>query len=189
MTICKNDEIINHGFLIIIQVMLTFIFLTIFFFNYVVKIEKEEFEKQIDFMVTTIIHDIKIPDDIKTHTEKYKEKILPVINNLIDINKNEEGVDINVKNTNDAIKKKANNVLFLSIGIIGFSTLVFFIIGFCINIPHHIFKSLIVVVFIALVEFLFLTFFTSNYISSDPNKVRKHVGEAINNYIKNNKNI
>ena len=136
-------------------------------------------------MVTTIIKDIEIPQNISEFSDKYKEKFIPFINELIESNKEEESLESSVKKANDNIKKKANNVLYISIGILLISLLIFFIVGFCIHIPIHIFKGIIVVVFIASVELIFLTFFTSNYISADPNKVRKHVGEAINNYIKN----
>ena len=52
---CINNNWVKYIFSILFQVILIFTFLTIFFFVYVVKVEKEQFKGQINLIVDDIL--------------------------------------------------------------------------------------------------------------------------------------
>ena len=65
--------------------------------------------------------------------------------------------------------------------------MLYFIGHFCIDVKSYIKNGLIMTFFIAIVELGFLTFISSKYIITDPNKVRKHICSAIHDYVNNRK--
>ena len=195
MMSCKiNNNLTKNTIAIAIKVSLIFSFLTIFFFVYVTKIEKEEFKKQMNLIVDNIMNDvvINLPTLINSNDSISKENINILINGIIDVM--EEKITIESKGPiqdvaiiNAGVKKKAFHVLSTILLIIIFITLLLIIFGFCIPIKQHIKEALIVVFFVALTEFSFLTFIASKYISASPNKVKRTLGEEIQKWILINK--
>lgn len=184
---CENNNFSNifHIFAILMQVLIAFIFLTLFFFNYVVVVEKHEFKKQVEFIVDNVYQDVnKIYNDITKDIPNLPVDILPIINTLIDSNKTEEVINEDILNSNNKIKNKSYNIIFISIIVMLSLYIIFVLTKKCIPpVVKHFSNGVIIVIFIGIVELCFLTFFSANYISADPNKVRKHIGEALHEYI------
>lgn len=196
MNTCKRNIFITDGIAIIIQVTFIFAFLTIFFFLYVSKVEKEEFEKQMNFIVDEIMVDIE--DDLSSliNNQDYinNDQLTIVLNGIIDLveQKIESSSDSSVKKVieqNKEVKNKAYTMLYRVILFVTVISAFFYLLRFCIPILDDIKESIIAVFFVALTELVFLTFVTARYISADPNKVRKTLGESVKTWIKRNKKI
>ena len=195
MISCKiNNHWVNDGIAIAIQVSLVFSFLTIFFFVYVTKIEKEEFKKQMNLVVDNIMDDVVngMPNLLNSNSPLSKENTNILVNGIIDVM--EEKITIEAKDSiqdiakiNSDVKSKAfSSLTTVLLGVV-IIAVIFLILGFCIPIKQNIKEALIAVIFVGLTEFSFLTFIASKYISASPNKVKRNLGEAIQNWIAINK--
>jgi hypothetical protein len=61
------------------------------------------------------------------------------------------------------------------------------VVGYCTNLHHNISESLWVILFVGLTELAFLQIVAKNYISADPNNVKRVIGSSIEKWIKENK--
>jgi hypothetical protein len=151
----------EHAINIILGAIFISVFIGIFFFTYVSKIEQNIVRNQTIYLVDNIIGDLDIllPDSIK----------LLLSSKLIAPDMSHE--DAKVEENNNALKKKA--IIALSI-IFGVGILIAFLISWFskTKILPIIGKNLILLVFVALTEFIFLIFIGQNYISVDPNYVK-----------------
>lgn len=192
---CKvNNHWVNDGIAIAIQVSLVFSFLTIFFFVYVTKIEKEEFQKQMNLIVDNIMDDVvnDLLNLVNSNSPLSKEDTNILVNGIIDVM--EEKITFEAKDSiqditkiNSNVKSKAfSSLATVLLGVV-IITVIFLILGFCLPIKQNIKEALIAVIFVGLTEFSFLTFIASKYISASPNKVKRNLGEAIQNWIAINK--
>ena len=81
------------------------------------------------------------------------------------------------------------NNTFIIVGLSGLVLLfiIFLLISFDVKIPvmNYIKHSLLILVFIILTEYIFLTFIGKKYISVSPTQVRKQLAQSILDYIKN----
>jgi hypothetical protein len=192
MFLCNNRLIFNT-LNVIIQVIFVFYFLVLFYFFYVVNVEKKDFKEQIDLLTDILFLNYKsqIQDIIKINSNKIsKEDLELLIYGLIDTL--EENIRLDSK---DAINKIITNnnklkttIINILIGILCFCSILFLIFQ-CYPV-YTIFKeSIITVFFIALVELLFLNYISGKYISADPNKVKNLLGISIKNWIEKNKKL
>lgn len=159
---------------IIMHVIFMTIFLTIFFFTYGSYVERETVKNQVNFVVDDLFDSIKpfLPDEsrkkIKSEVATYKENI--------DVSKDEIVIQHNNK-----IKKTAMTavIIFLIIG-----TFVIYTLMKKLDMQHMsnnafikklLKHNFIVIIFIALTEYIFLSVFSKNYISIDLNVLKKNV--------------
>lgn len=194
MSICKlKNKWVNNGIAIAIQVSLIFAFLTIFFFTYVSRVEKEEFGKQMNIIVDNIMKDVN--DDIHNilfnQTVLSNDDIFILINGIIDVS--EKKVNISSKQAiedvikqNNEVKKNSIKSLGNVMGVVMLVSLILLILGFCLPILQNFKEALIAVFFVALTELTFLTFITKRFISADPNRVKRNLGDAIQKWIAKN---
>ena len=160
----NNKLIINAS----INILFILIFLTTFFFTYVSHVENRILESQINFLANDITDIIKL----------FGEKINNITKNYItncslpDLSHEDE----NVSNINNKIIRNALivNIIF-TIFII---SLIYFIynsskINFSMN--KLIIQNIILLVFVALIEYSIVTFYISNFISIDTNKVKYNI--------------
>lgn len=191
---CTTNAWMVDGFALAFQVVFIFAFLTIFFFVYVVKVEKAEFEEQMTFVVDQILtKDIekKILGPIGSIP---KVQLVALVSGLID------GVEFkaaqgsksavkSVNDQNDSVRSDAFKTLGIVVGVLIVISVAMLIIGYCLPIRHQVQEALWVVLFVALTEFTFLQVVAKNYRSADPNKVKRTLGAAITRWIKVNKKI
>lgn len=184
---------------VILQVSIIFAFLTIFFFSYVTNVEKNEFEEQINFIVDNIYKRYQDSINItynKTNEEQ-KKYIKMVIYGLIDIEqekiKKESIIENNeIKIKNDKIYKDAIYcvIIFLIISII-----ILVLLSYVYKLPlkNYIKEAFILLLFIFVIEFLFLNLIVKKYITANPNMIKNKIADSIIKYIetkddKDNKN-
>jgi hypothetical protein len=171
---------INFILGIIIQVICVFIVLTIFFFTYATTVEGEVVKNNVTFMLKNIFGNNMnlLPDELK---ETVLEKIDSIETDSPEFKKANADIDA----SNDEIKKNAFGTLkMLSIGvaavvvlsvILSKTTNIQFFKGLHLG---HIFKeTAVIVLFVGITEYVFLTYFGAKWISVDPNIVRGHLFE------------
>lgn len=189
MYICKTDNKYVHLFCaILLQITLIFTFLTFFFFFYVSDIEKIEFQKQLDVIVDDISNDIYLKDIIPKSVSNQDsvfiiDGVLDVIANKVEINSVDKKSKIKINNNN--IFNTALKYVYIMIGFTLITLAIIFLFGQCIPITHFIKNALLSVFAVAIVEYTFLQVIAKNYISAEPNDVRKTLGKSIQNYIDN----
>lgn len=186
---CLPDNVfISRSSSIILQVSVVFIFLTSFYFVYVINVEKRAFAAQLNFIVDDLFKDIDINKVIPSEVDsKYSDILIngildyqskKVQNSLISANKEAEI-------HNKAIIKLALQSLILVVGLIIIITLGIITLGYCIPFQFHLKEAIYAVLIVALVELTFLITVTLRYISANPNDVKLKIAEVIHNYIKN----
>lgn len=164
MSINYNELIIT----VITNVLFISLFLGFFFFTYVAYIERKVVKSQIEFLGNNILGSINIlgPDI----TKRFKN----IVYNLQPLNLSSN--DSAVYSMNSSIKYTtliANFIftIFVTIG-------VYFLYSYSdksFSISHILIKNLIMLIFIALTEYSFLTFFESRFISLNPNYVKYNI--------------
>lgn len=176
----------------IIQSSIVFIFLTVFFYLYVSKIEKEEFEIQLDKIVDDIFNEYS--DNFKDYFPNDKEKkeyVKTVVYGIIVNSKNK--IEENTINVNKDIDNQNKKIVTNSIYMVLFYILLSIIIlsflywyGYLIDLKDNIKEGLFILFFIFLVEFFFLNMITKNYISGNANYFIKTFTKKIIDYINEN---
>jgi len=155
----NKEEIAN----IILHVTLISTFIGIFFFTYGSHIEENIVKKQVAFL----IEDNKevaslIPNDSK-------QKIIDSINNIkLDLAED----DKKAAEQNKKLLIKAVKILSIVL-VIGIAIVWKMSKMYNFNFIHLLKENLIILCFVALTEFSFLTFFAQNYLSIDPNIIRR----------------
>lgn len=155
----KSKEVAD----IVLNVIFIGTFLGIFFFTYAVQVEEEILEIQINDIILDLKNDLSImPPEILATIKQGLQNV-----NRPDMTQ----VDAVVNAQNKNILKQAIMVIGISlatslIGIYGASVYWKF------SMIDLIKKNLIIMAFIGLTEFLFLTFFAKNFMSADPNYVK-----------------
>ena len=190
MLLC-NNRLIYNGLTVVIQVIFVFSFLVLFYFLYVIDVEKKDFQEQIDLLVDSLMLDIQgeLTNIISINSDKITKDdfkllsygIIDTLEEKITMNTKDMIQDVNNKNT--AIK---NNMFKILIGII-IGCIILLIFFQCYPIYTILKESIITVLFIGLVELVFLTFISGKYISADPNKIKNLLGISIQKWIKENK--
>ena len=192
---CKINDWLNDVIGMSIQIAFVFAFLTIFFFLYVQKVEKMEFVSQLNLIVDTLMKDIEyiiIP---------INDDFLVVLNSIINILNGV--IDVLEKNIIEDSKSSVKNIERLNIGVktTAYKSLISFILiiviiatcvlllGFCIPLQCQLKKAMIIVIAVGITEFAFLEIIAKNYISTDPNKIKRELADSIRKWIKTNKKI
>ena len=193
--VCNNNAMIIDGFSIAFQIVFVFAFLTIFFFVYVVKVEKDEFEEQMNFVVDNILTE-NIEKELlgPINQSNTQSEIVAMVSGLIDMVEFQEGMGSNaaIKNINDnnsSIRTTAFKTLSIVVGVLILMSVGMLVIGYCLPVHHQTMEALWIVLFVALTELTFLQVVAKNYKSADPNKVKRVLGSAITKWIKEHKKI
>lgn len=190
MVVTKNN-LVSHSISIIIQVTLIFIFLTLFFFYYVTKIEQQEFQTQIDIVINELYNELK--NSISIPPQSSKEELFVLFNGLLDLiqKQNSQNSEIYKKITeiNNNTKKKAYKTLTYTLLFVIILSFILYSLQFCLNFPYYIKSGLIVVFFVAIVEFVFLQLIAKKYISISPNNIKLSFANTLQKWLKNNNKI
>lgn len=191
--LCRKNRFIYPGATILIQTCFLFIFLTIFFFIYVVKVEQGEFEDQINLTMDTLMDEIS--DDFnkitrgKNPLETTDSAVL--VSGLIDQieNKITKASESGIKSVIEQ-NKNTKRFSLISLGIvIGFVVIcitVLYLFGFCIPIVPNFKEGILIIIFVGITEIAFLHIIAKRYISASPSKVKQSFGQAIQKWIEKN---
>jgi hypothetical protein len=166
----KIIDNINGEFVaeIIMNIVLFSIFIIVFFFTYAVHVEKLIIKDNVSFIVDDLTSNVNLLSKSQTDEIKKMLKNIPQAS----LEKDEL-----VKENNKKLFTKVMIIcsIFVTIGISLLGALFYFCKDkMCkFNIAEVATKSLIAVFFIALTEFIFVTFFVRKYISANPNDIKK----------------
>ena len=191
---CVINDNISHFFQISIQVILYFIFLSIFYFYVVVQFEKNNLNNQIKIIVDTIIHDIKtnmsgiVPDLNTMDVDSLKVLLFGEID-LTEQQGNKSSINANKKiaDMNDNLRRSTFTIVIVAIIIL----VIMFIFAACYRsvIVSNIKESTIVIIFLSIVEVCVLLFVINKYISSNPKAIEHQIALSVKNWIQKNKNL
>lgn len=189
--VCLTNNWVSHGIAIALQVLFITIFLTLFFFFYVVNVEKSEFKKQMNMVVNKLMANPELSGIIPKHAPL--DELFIAINGALDLaqEKITYSVQSAIKEVIERNKKTRNRSIHTLLILSAFVIIIILslmVIGFCMPISDHITNGLIAVFFVAITEFIFLTIVAKQYWSTDPNRIQRELGRAIKKYIKNRKN-
>ena len=171
-----NSEFVSA---VLFQVLLFFIFISIFFFTYSAFTEKNTVINQINFLVDETIAPIL----------KFNSKIKESINNINASSESIKKADQETKDNNNKVLSKTIAVLVIT-SMLLLSVICFLFInsnnknGFfkSFNINKLIFESIIILIFVGITEYVFLTYFGSRFIAIDVNKIKISLVEKIKQY-------
>jgi ABC-type glycerol-3-phosphate transport system permease component len=187
---CREPStIMLHGITILIQVTMMFTFLTLFFFLYVINVEHTEFNNQLGFIVDSIMKDVDLKKYGPNVSIEDLNAIVYSVIELIKIKLKTTTADstTSVETNNRSVKTKAYKTLIIVLSIVISILVILMIAGYCLSIPRRLKDALIVTFFVALTELTFLKVIASRYIASDPNDIKKSIGDSIVNWVNVNK--
>ena len=159
-------------FTVLIQVTLIFIFITIFFFTYAKNKEKDVVINNIDLLLDSII-----PSDLVGILPTNYKKI--IIDNLNEI-QNDHQQDNVIKENNKKVFRDTIRILLIVLFLI---SILLFLYAKKIRLSSIFIQSFIIVFFVGLTEYIFLTFFASKFISVDPQLIKYTFIKEIQKFI------
>lgn len=167
----------NHIFLVLLEVIIMFGFLTIFFFTYVSKVEAEQVKKQISGVVNDIMEELNVLLDTLPENQQVslKQELLKKIDEKL------AALPPTRKSNPENQRIQGKGFRYLTIF---FIVLVF--VGIIMSTLKVQYKwetilhyGVLAVLVAGLVEFCFLQFIASRYVSLDGNEVLKLMGQKI----------
>jgi len=157
--------------LILLNIAFIATFLTIFFFTYANKIEKNVIEAQMEYITNNFLDNISlfIPDD--------KKKIISQYLNYVNI------PDLSVQD--NKIKDSNNKIMISAIKIVAtffvLTILVTAILAYNYGFSYKeiLIQSILTIIIVGVIEYTFLTKFGSKFISADVNFVKYKIVETL----------
>ena len=162
---------------ILLHVGLMSLFLTFFFFTFARQVEKEIVEEQIKYIIDNFVGNSFNVLDIKSKTQ-IKEQLDKIFESL-----NFTKEDTAVKNQNSIIFKKA--LVFVSI-LFGIILFIVILLGIYFKWDSSFIKYLLIssissLIFVAITETMFLLLIAKNYLSADPNRIKRKIVDSLFN--------
>lgn len=145
-----TDSLINNIFSILLQVLFIFIFINIFFFSYMQKLEKQKMNDII----------ISIVDEIFQDCQKSKKTKLLVNDTISFFEKRLENIPR--KNTNEINHKMINMIMVLTIIVVLLGIYLYFS-GNIVSFKYFLKQAIITVILISITEIIFTYLIAKNY--------------------------
>ena len=165
----------------ILNTVLIYCFITIFYFTYVINTAKNSFTIQINTLVDNIYYDFK--NMIAQSLEDKDEATIFGIKEAVDIVLKEYEPDFTSLDTEftDNLNSIKNSFIYSCYGIIIYvlfvAALLYYFKNY--NIFSMIADSLLSVFFILMFEFIFINIITTNYVSIDSAKIKRDLYKKI----------
>ena len=176
-----TSPMINEVVKIFMQIFFVITFLSLFFFLYVVNVEKEIFESQMNFIVDNIYGQLSFASNIVMPLEMKSELNSKILTYLDQVQLPSDSYE-DIQTSNKYIIDTTINIVVNFTVLFSACLLGLFCLHLCINLTEHTVQNLIVLGSIALTEFLFLNLVTRNYISADPNHVKLYFAQQLKSY-------
>jgi hypothetical protein len=159
---------------VILQITVIVTFISIFFFAYTSKIEHDVVVSQVDNLVQSFTEDLDLvaTDEQKQVLRNFFAKMSP---------EDMSQADSDVAQKNGELVTETIKVISIVFAI-GIFIVVVLTVYFKLNWWDLVKESIIGLIAVAFVEFAFLTFFVKNYNSLDPNSVKLHIIEILQEY-------
>jgi len=172
------SPLLNHTLKIFMQVFFVVTFLSLFFFLYVVTVEKEIFNDQINMVVDALYGnmensaDLVIPQLVQT---ELKQEILDYLNTVVF---SQQDYD-DIRKQNEEVINTTKTVVYTFAVTLGACLFVIYFLRFCVDMTHHMIENLLALGAVALTEYLFLNLVSRNYIAANPNHVKLYFAERV----------
>ena len=169
---------------IILQVLLVCICLTLFYYNYVLYVEKDEIVEQLNVIVKKLLGDkdrYKFMND--TNTNKIISRgILESIkeDQMINMQQSVDAANMN----NASIKRESTVIVIIALALIVVVSVVFFFKYQCVEISTEIRDTMIIVFFVLISEFVFLNVISKNFVFADPNHIIQTICQTVADNVK-----
>lgn len=177
-----NSPFVEYTGTVFAQVFMIFLFLTLFFFLFVVKVEREIFQTQLNMIVDSIVQDwgrivpLIMPLD-PTLAEKWRQTLIQSLDDqlqTVDSSRWQSIVD-----ANNNIETNARNILIIFGVLVGAGLLTLVVLRFCLKSVHHFWENLMIIGVIGITELLFLELVIRRYIAVNPNHVKLYILQTI----------
>jgi hypothetical protein len=158
---------------VVLNITLVASFICIFFFTYVTKVEKKLYMDQIDMILNDLHDSAKL-----FLTPEMKSSIIQSIDKYTSMN-------LSLKSIDDEIQKSNHKLVMYSYIIISIFIICGFSISYYISIRNNLKfenilgKKILILVGIAFIEYIFVTYIVPNYIYIDSNYVKKTMIETL----------
>lgn len=161
---------------ILLNVAVISTFIGIFFFTYAAKVEGEIVDEQVDFLVKDFTSSF-VPFMPKTAITVLRDKIKN--GKLPDMS----GVDKEVEESNKKLKKKAFMILGIFFTVcVAISLLIWYFNRYTISTGDMkliVKETFIILLFVAVTEFIFIKYIAKNYLSAEPNLIKLNIIKLI----------
>jgi len=176
---------------VLFQVIFIFSFLTIFFFIYVVKVAVTSFKKQMSLIVDDILTKENLTELLKPLDNFPKltpQQEAALISGAIDLTISQaklqnKDLSATIAKSNKKLKDKSFLVLSIALAVLIVITIILLALGYCVPVLYEIKEALWITLFIGFTELIFLVVVAKNYDSADSNKVKRTIGESIEDWI------
>ena len=159
---------------VLFNTLLLITFITIFFFSYVSKVEKQI----VDTQVTSLIQDLNREMSIVLSAEE-EQKLRAYVSTL----KVDTSSDKDVEANNAEIRRKTYRILGIILAI-GGVLLITSIVAFKVDVKELFITGGVSLLAVAFTEFIFATFFAKNYKTLDENYVKLAIINALQESLK-----
>ena len=173
---------LNESLKVFMQVFFVVTFLSLFFFLYVVKVEKEIFDDQINVVVDSLFNELQLSANLivpKLVQAELKQEALAYMQ-TVTLESSHSYDDI--RQQNDDVINTTKNVIIVFATILGACVVAIYLLRFCVSMTHHLLENMLALGAIALTEYLFLNLVTRNYIAANPNHVKFYVAQRVQSY-------
>jgi len=173
---------VAEGTKIFMQIFFVVSFLSLFFFLYVVKVERDQFEDQVNLIVDNILTDLKTNAAKIIRSTTQRQDLGKKLEDLVKNWKIPHRQFVEIEENNKILMDKTKKIV-ISFAVILLALIVtLFVLHFCLHLTRGFIENLIVLLFIGLTEFAFLTIVASKYIAADPNQVKYTILNSIEEY-------
>jgi hypothetical protein len=173
---------VAEGTKIFMQIFFVVSFLSLFFFLYVVKVERDQFEDQVNLIVDNILSDLKTNAAKIIRSTTQRQDLGKKLEDLVKDWKIPHREFVKIEENNKILMTKTKKIV-ISFAVILLALVVsLFVLHFCLHLTRGFIENLIVLLFIGLTEFAFLTIVASRYIAADPNQVKYTILNSIEEY-------
>lgn len=173
---------VAEGTKILMQVFFVVSFLSLFFFLYVVKVEKEQFVTQVNLIVDNIMGDLKSVVSQIVRNPHEREKLGKILKNMVNNWEMPQREFENIKKNNEKLLEKTKNIVITFAVILVSCLVTLMILHFCLHLTKGFIENITILVFIGLTELTFLTVVASHFIAADPNKVKYAILNSIEEF-------
>ena len=169
----------------ITQSCIVFVFLTLFFFNYVSTIEKEEYQTQLERMVDDLFKEL----DLKPIKDLEKKRFVKfILYGIIQTSEDEIyektlPMSRNIDKLNEAIVKQSYSLMGIYVVLSIVFLCMLYKFGECFSITENLKEGIFILIFIFLVEFFFLNLIAKHYIAGNLNQVKGYIADTVIAYV------
>lgn len=161
---------------IIFNSVIIIVFITLFFFTYISKIERNVVNNQVTSLIEDLNRELSIIID-----DKEKATLREFIQNSpIDYSS-----DAKVADDNKKIRNKAYKTLGIIVGV-GVALIIGLTLIFKLDLSKLLVSGVVSLAAVAITEFIFATFFAQNFKTLDENKVKLELVRTLREYVSQN---